>query len=51
MNDVMYIIDCTFKCVTAVIVNSIISPVFILVLLPVAACFFVLKRFYITSSR
>ncbi|XP_071810168.1 ATP-binding cassette sub-family C member 9-like [Asterias amurensis] len=51
INEALFMLEATFKCLTAIIVNSIVSPVFLLVLLPVAICFLTLRSFFITSSR
>ncbi|XP_038068240.1 ATP-binding cassette sub-family C member 8-like [Patiria miniata] len=51
MNNVMFLLESTFKCLTAILVNSIVSPIFILVMLPVFICYILLQRYYITTSR
>ncbi|XP_022080967.1 ATP-binding cassette sub-family C member 9-like isoform X2 [Acanthaster planci] len=51
INNVWFFLESTFRCLTAIIVNSIVSPIFIVIMLPVFICYFILQRYFITTSR
>ncbi|XP_038054473.1 ATP-binding cassette sub-family C member 9-like isoform X1 [Patiria miniata] len=50
-SDFLFLVEATFKCLSAVIVNTIVTPFFILAILPVAVCYMLLRHYYLRTSR
>ncbi|XP_022104006.1 ATP-binding cassette sub-family C member 9-like [Acanthaster planci] len=49
--DFLFLFEATFKCLSAIVVNTIVTPFFILAILPVAVCYVLLQHYYLRTSR
>ncbi|XP_070536030.1 ATP-binding cassette sub-family C member 9-like [Ptychodera flava] len=45
------IMTCILQCTSALVVNTIVTPVFILAALPVITCYFIVMKYFVTTSR
>ncbi|XP_022103515.1 ATP-binding cassette sub-family C member 9-like [Acanthaster planci] len=45
------LLSCFFQCLSAIIVNTVVMPFFIVFVIPIAICYYFVQKYFITTSR